>query len=109
MFAKRVDKFSAEAKLDGTYSRVGNAGGVSAAQSYTFKPDGTFTSSALGAVTTTQGTGKSQSSSSGTYRLSGNLLELASYERTTRIVVYPYDVGKGDVRLNVNGLFFRKQ
>ena len=66
VFAKRVDKFPPAAKLDGTYSRVGNAGSVSAAQSYIFKPDGTFSSSALGAVATTQGTGKLQSSSSGT-------------------------------------------
>ena len=109
LFAKRVDKFPAGAKLDGTYSRIGNAGSVSAAQSYTFKPDGTFTSSALGAVSTSQGTGQSQSSSSGTYRLNGNTLELAANGQTTALVAYPYDVGKGDIRLNLNGLFFRKQ
>lgn len=109
LFAKRVDKFPANAKLDGAYSRTGNAGGVSAAQSYTFKPDGTFTSSALGGTTTSQGSAKSQSAASGTYRLSGNVLELTVDGATTKMVAYPYDVGKGDIRLNLNGLFFRKR
>ena len=109
VFAKRVASFPAGAKLDGTYSRIANAGAVSAAQSYTFKQDGTFTSSALGAVTTSQGTGKSQSAAAGTYRLNGNVLELTANGQTSRLVAYPYDLGKGDVRLNVNGLFYRKQ
>jgi hypothetical protein len=108
-FAKRVDKFPANAKLDGKYSRIGNAGGVSAARSYTFKPDGTFTASSLGGVTTTQGTASSQSSASGSYRLSGNVLELTADGRANTIVAYPYDVGKGDIRLNLDGVFFRKQ
>lgn len=108
-FAKRVAKFPADTKLDGTYSSIGNAGPVSAARSYTFKPDGTFTGSALGGVTTSQGTASSRSAASGTYRLSGNVLELTADGRTTRIVAYPYDLGKGDVRLNLDGEFFRKQ
>jgi hypothetical protein len=108
-FAKRVAKFPADTKLDGNYSRIGNAGPVSAARSYTFKPDGAFTASALGGVTTTQGTASSRSSVSGSYRLSGNVLELTADGRTTKIVAYPYDLGKGDVRLNLDGEFFRKQ
>jgi hypothetical protein len=109
-FTKKVDKFAAGAKLSGIYSRIDNAGGaISAAQSYTFNPDGTFTSSSLGAVTTSQGTGQSKSSASGTYRLSGNTLELTANGAVRRIVAYPYDVGKGDVRLNLDGVFFRKQ
>jgi hypothetical protein len=109
VFAKKVATFPAGAKLDGTYGRVANAGPVSAAQSYTFKPDGTFSASGLGGVTTSQGTGTSRSASAGSYRLSGNVLELSADGHTTRIVAYPYDLGKGDIRLNLDGLFYRKQ
>ena len=78
VFAKRVAGFPAGAKLDGTYSRIGSAGRVSAARSYTFRPDGTFSTAGLGAVSTEQGVGKSQSSEAGTYRMNGNVLELVA-------------------------------
>lgn len=109
LFAKHADPFPAGAKLDGTYSRIGNAGGVSAASTYVFKPDGTFSTSSLGAVTTREGTGKAQSAASGTYRLAGNVLELAAAGETRRVVAYPYDLGKGDVRLNIGGQFYKRQ
>jgi hypothetical protein len=109
VFAKRVGSFPAGAKLDGTYSRIGSAGRVSAARTYIFRPDGTFSTSGLGAVSTEQGVGKSQSSEAGTYRLNGNVLELVAGGKTTRIVAYPYDLGKGDVRLSLGGVFFKKQ
>jgi hypothetical protein len=109
LFAKRVAAFPAGARLDGTYSRIGSAGRVSAARGYTFRPDGTFSTSASGAVTTERGVGQSQSSEAGTYRLNGNVLELAAGGKTTRLVVYPYDLGNGDVRVSVGGVFFKKQ
>jgi hypothetical protein len=109
LFAKRAASFPAGSRLDGTYSRIGRAGSVSAAQSYTFKPDGTFSKSSFGAVSTERGSGKSQSSESGTYRLNGNVLELIANGKTSQIVAYPYDLGKGDIRLNLDGAFFKKQ
>jgi len=44
----------------------------------------------------------------GTYKLSGNLLELTSGGKTTRHTAYPYDLGKGDVRLNLDGEMFKR-
>jgi hypothetical protein len=109
LFAKHVDKFANGTKLDGKYSRSAGAGAVSAASTFTFRADGTFSTTSLGAVTTQQGVGKSESAANGTYRLAGNTLELSSGQGTKRIVAYPYDLGKGDVRLNLDGVFYKKQ
>jgi hypothetical protein len=109
LFAKHVDKFPAGTKLDGKYSRSAGAGAVSAASTFIFKPDGSFSTTSLGAVTTQQGVGKSESAANGTYRLAGNTLELSSGGDTKRVVAYPYDLGKGDVRLNLDGVFYKKQ
>jgi hypothetical protein len=109
VFSKRVASFPAGAKLDGAYGRIGRADQVSAAQSYTFRPDGTFSSSSAGAVTTERGVGTSQNSESGTYRLNGNVLELTANGKTSQVVAYPYDLGDGDVRLSLNGVFFKKR
>ena len=109
LFAKHVDKFAAGTKLEGKYGRSAGAGAVSAASTYIFNADGTFSMTSLGAVSTQQGVGKSETSASGTYRLAGNTLELSSGGNTKRIVAYPYDLGKGDVRLNLDGVFYKKQ
>lgn len=109
VFAKRVDRFGSNARLEGKYGRIASAGAASAASSYTFKPDGTYTAFSRGAVTTRQGAGTSESASEGKYRLSGNTLELTGGGTTRRVVAYPYDLGKGDVRLNIDGVFYRKQ
>jgi len=109
LFAKHVDKFAPGTKLEGKYGRSAGAGGVSAASTFVFHADGTFSTTSLGAVTTQQGAGKSESAASGTYRLSGNTLELSSGGSTKRVVAYPYDLGKGDVRLNLDGVFYKKQ
>jgi hypothetical protein len=109
LFAKRAASFPGGAKLDGVYSRIGRAGSVSASRSYTFRPDGTFSQSGTGAVSTERGVGKSQSSESGTYRLNGNVLELSANGKTSRVVAYAYEVGPTDVRLNLDGVFFKKQ
>jgi len=109
LFAKHVDKFPPGAKLDGRYGRSAGAGAVSAASSFTFKPDGTYSTTSLGAVTTQQGVGKSERASSGAYRLAGNTLELSADGAINRVVAYPYDLGKGDIRLNIDGVFYKKQ
>ena len=109
IFAKRVAAFPANAKLDGTYTWLGNTANVSAARSFTFHPDGTFTSGSLGGISTRTVGATSQSAAGGTYRLAGNTLELTANGQTSKLVAYPYDLGKGDVRLNLNGSFYKKQ
>ena len=98
---------------DGTLDAAGmdraGAGAVSAASTFIFRPDGTFSGSSLGAVTTQQGVGKSESASGGTYKVSGNTLELNAGGTTKRLVAYAYDLGKGDVRLNIDGVFYKKR
>jgi len=105
-FAKHVGTFPKGQILDGMYARVNSAGPVSCGESYAFKPDGTFSTKWLvGASTTDGATG---GPASGTYRLEGNVLALTVNGTTTRIVAYPYDLGNGDVRLNLNGEFFKR-
>jgi hypothetical protein len=60
-------------------------------------------------VKTQQGVGKSESAAQGTYRLAGNTLDLSSDAGNKKIVAYAYDLGKGDVRLNLDGVFYKKQ
>ena len=108
-FAKHVASFPADHRLDGRYSRNLTAAPVAYGETYTFRSDGTFSTSSLAGVSTEQGLGKSETAATGTYRLNGNVLELTSNGTTTRVVAYPYEVGKDDVRLNLNGQFFRKK
>jgi hypothetical protein len=108
-FAKHAEKFPPGTRLDGKYSRSAGAGAVSAASTFTFKPDGTFSTTSLGAVTTEQGVGKSERAAQGAYRLAGNTLELSTDAGNKKIVAYTYDLGKGDVRLNLEGVFYKKQ
>ena len=108
-FAKHVASFPADHRLDGRYSRNLTAAPTAYGETYTFRPDGTFSTSSLAGVSTEQGLGKSETAAAGTYRLNGNVLELTSNGTTTRIVAYPYDVSKDDIRLNLNGRFFRKK
>jgi hypothetical protein len=118
-FNKHVPAFPAGQTLDGKYARVNSGGAMSVGggasasggpsvaygESYTFRPDGTFSTGSLLGV---DPGGYSQRAATGTYRLSGNVLELIVNAKTTRLIAYPYDLGKGDVRLNLNGEFFRK-
>jgi len=107
-FAKHVPAFPRNQILDGNYARVNSAGPVSYGESFTFRPDGTFSTKWLAGVVTPDGVKTSGGPASGTYRLEGNVLALTVSGTTTRIVAYPYDLGKGDVRLNLNGEFFKK-
>jgi hypothetical protein len=112
-FTKHVDNFGSSAKLDGHYSWVGGASGggtsVSASKSYQFNPDGTFTTSSLAGVSAGSYGARSKGSGGGTYKLSGNILELASGGKTTRHTAYPYQLSKGDMRLNIDGEMFKRE
>lgn len=111
-FTKHVDRFPSNTTLTGHYSWAGSASGggtsVSAARGYQFDAGGKFTTSTVAGVS---GAGQSINSSaagSGTYKLSGNILELTSEGKTTRYTAYPYDLGNGDIRLNINGEMFKR-
>jgi hypothetical protein len=94
-----------------TYSWSGGASGggtsVSASRGYQFSPDGTFTTGSAAGVSAVGGGANSSSATGGTYTLNGNILELTSEGKTTRYTAYPYDLGKGDVRLNINGEMYK--
>jgi hypothetical protein len=60
-------------------------------------------------VNTGQGVANSECAATGSDRLNNNVLELSANGTVTRIVAYPYDLDNGDIRLNLNGVFFKKQ
>ncbi len=111
LFTKHVDKFGTTVKLDGHYSWSGGASGggtaVSASRGYRFNPDGSYTTRAAMGVSARQGGATSTTAGDGTYKLGGNLLELTNEGKTTRYTAYPYDLGKGDVRLNIDGEMYK--
>lgn len=112
-FTKHVDHFPAGTELVGHYSWVGGASGggtsVSASRGIQFHPDGTFTTSATAGVAAGGQYGSSSKGASrGTYKVSGNVLELNSDGKTIRYTIYPYDVGKGEVRLNIDGNMYKR-
>ena len=115
LFAKHVDKFPPNAKLEGQYGWLGNASGggtsVSAAKTYVFRSDGTFSTSSVGGTTMMNNKlGESTSGAGGgTYKLNGNTLELAAGGQTAKYTVYPYVLRPGDVRLNIDGAMFKRE
>jgi len=111
LFTKHVEKFGSNAKLDGHYSWSGGASGggtaVSASRGYQFNPDGTFSTSSLAGVSAGKFGESSAGAGSGTYKLSGNILELTSGGKTTIHIAYPYSLGT-EVRLNLDGEMYKK-
>ncbi len=113
LFASKRGGFPADTKLDGTYSWAVAAGGgtgafVSAARSYTFKPDGTFTrsASASASLQTADTSAASQTSNeaSGRYTLGGNTLTLTHADGTVeRHTVYPFEDTEGQMQISVDG------
>jgi hypothetical protein len=112
LFTKHVDKFANDAKLSGHYSWAGGASGggtsVLAARGYQFTPEGGFTTSSSAAVSSQTAGAQSVGAAGGTYKLSGNLLELTSAGETKRHVVYPYQLGNNDIRLNIDGEMYKR-
>jgi hypothetical protein len=110
-----VKPFPKDAKLEGRYSGGGTAGGgtgavVSSASSITFKPDGTYSTSAIGGVSATVGgtsVGKSSSSSAkGKYQLDQYTLTLKGDDGTIqKRTVFPYDTN----RLYFEGSMMKKE
>ena len=80
---------------------------MSASRGFQFSPDGTYTTGSAAGVSMGQYGASSKAAQAGTYKVNGNFLELTTGGRTTRHVVYPYEVKKGDVRLNIDGEMYR--
>lgn len=90
-----VEEFDVDT-LDGTFTGGASVGGgaVSSAMTVTFRPDGTYTLSSIGAVTTSEGSAGSSGGESGTYEIDGTVLTLAPAGGAPRtLTTFPYDDG----------------
>jgi hypothetical protein len=109
LFAKRCGRFPADHRLGGEYTGGAAVGGgtgsfVAGSRTIRFRPDGTFTSSAIGGVAFSgrgyNDSAASRGRSSGAYQISGNTMILRHADGTvTRHTVYPY----GNDRISVDG------
>jgi hypothetical protein len=86
---------------------------IASSRTLTFKPDGTYTSSATSSVAFrnpgSEGGGGGTSLDSGTYAVSANTLELKHADGTvTRHTIFPYELNK-KVQLNIDGGMYKPQ
>jgi hypothetical protein len=82
--------------LDGTFTGGASAGfgAVASAMTVSFRPDGTYTLSSIGSVSTSEGSAGSSAGESGRYEIDGNLLTLTPDGGETRsLTTFPYDDG----------------
>lgn len=90
-------------KLSGQYSAGAVLPNVSSVQTLVFSNDGSFTLGKSGAVSTREVSGLSQSSSKGTYKISGNTLWLNFENGETEIgTIYIWEQGEGKRHLVIN-------
>lgn len=118
LHAHRAAPFKAGTTFDGEYvggaaSRVGGSFAASA-QTYAFKPDGTYRHSGVGSIAAssdrTEVAGGSASTQTGTYAVSGNTLELKHADgTTTRHTIFPYEDYDKNIQLNIDGAMFKPQ
>lgn len=90
-----VGEFDEDA-LDGTYSGGASAGfgAVTSVVTVTFRPDGSYSLSSLGAVSTSEGSAGSSGDETGRYEIDGNLLTLTPDGGASRsLTTFPYDDG----------------
>ena len=105
---KVTASYPANAKLNGRYTAGAGFGGVRSVRTYTFKPDGTFSVEAIGAVSNSATSAVSTSAQSGTYRLAANSLELASNGQTSKHLIYELPAGPDKVMV-IDGVSWKKQ
>lgn len=99
--------YPANAKLNGKYTSGQAYGGIASATTFLFSPDGSYTVERVGAVRA-GGTGATSASASrGTYRLSGNTLELSANGAVTRHLIYELPAGTG-TQMVVDGFPWKK-
>lgn len=100
-------QFAAGAKLDGRYSAGANYGGIMSARTYIFSPDGTFTAEAIGSARSSAASALSSSVAKGTYKLSGNTLELTENGQTSRHFIFEMPTQSGP-QLMIDGRAWKK-
>ncbi len=113
----KVDKFPANARLSGTYHRgsVNAAAGlptVSKATVYSFHPDGTVSLEGMKGTDTTNVTITIDETARGTYRLSGNDLEIRWGGEVWYCTAFPqYDGAptQSPPRISINGALFERK
>lgn len=101
----RPDALPANYKISGQYAASAVLPGVSSVQTFVFSKDGTFTLNRLGAVHTTDVSGKSESNDNGTYTISGNTLHLnfANGEKQVATIwMWEQENGKKHLVINKN-------
>lgn len=100
--SKVTHKFPANTKLDGRYGATSGYGNIMSARAYDFHPDGTFSFESVGAVRTPgMGSATSANGKTGTYRLSGNTLELTINGQPARLLAY--DLGNLNNLIMIEG------
>jgi hypothetical protein len=95
-----VEGFDVET-LDGTFTGGASVGGgaVSSAMTVTFNPDGTYTLSSLGAVSTSEASAGSSREETGTYAIDDTVLTLTPAGGASRtLTTFPYDNGSEGVQ-----------
>lgn len=104
-YAKRIYQYADGYRLpQSRYSCSAATANVSSATSYEFRSNGTFSGSSIGGISTSFGGAKSTSSNEGTYRISGNTLELNAGGKTERHFIYAmYD------HLGIDGCMYKKE
>jgi hypothetical protein len=101
--------------LDGTYSGGASVGGGAVASAVTvrFAPDGTYTLSSLGSVSTADAAAGSSAAERGSYEIDGNLLTLAPEGGAPRsLTTFPYDDGTEGThprRIFFGGVMLKRQ
>lgn len=114
-FAKKVGKFPASYRFEGWYEAARSAGGggayVAQVRTFRFHLDGTFSSGALGAVSTAEVGGASEDRNRGSYELSGNTITLRYADgRVEVLCAFPYPE-KDELpphHLNIDGAMFKR-
>ncbi len=90
-----VEGFDVET-LDGSFTGGASVGGgaVSSAMTVTFKPDGTYTLSSIGTVSTSEGSAGSSGEETGTYAIDDTVITLMPAAGASRtLTTFPYDDG----------------
>ena len=99
--------YPANAKLSGKYTSGQAYGGIASATTFVFSPDGSYAAEKVGAVRAGGAGATSVSGTRGTYRLSGNTLELTENGATTRHLIYELPAGTG-TQMVVDGIAWKK-
>ncbi|MCA0314017.1 MAG: hypothetical protein LCH63_09285 [Candidatus Melainabacteria bacterium] len=118
----KVDKFGANAKLNGSYHRgtvfaanysIGAAPTITKAGIYNFYPNGTVTTdSTKGINGDTNDTGVTASvyqKNAGTYTVSGNDMTISLAGETMHCTAYPIMEGGQPIRISINGALFERK